>query len=76
LHSTAARTAPNIRQLIEKDKVLAIIGNVGTPTAIIAVPLANEEKTLLFAGGAVLRNVHRIATSSISDLVMQRRPEQ
>jgi branched-chain amino acid transport system substrate-binding protein len=55
----AARTAPNIRQLIEKDKVLAIIGNVGTPTAIVAVPLVNEEKTLLFAafaGGAVLRN--------------------
>jgi branched-chain amino acid transport system substrate-binding protein len=56
---SAARTGPNIRQLIEKDKVLAIIGNVGTPTAIVAVPLVNEEKTLLFAafaGGAVLRN--------------------
>ena len=26
------RTAPNIRQLIEKDNVLAIIGNVGSPT--------------------------------------------
>lgn len=54
-----ARTAPNVRQLIEKDKVLAIIGDVGTPTAIVAVPLVNEEKTLLFAafsGGAVLRN--------------------
>jgi branched-chain amino acid transport system substrate-binding protein len=54
-----ARTAPNMRQLIEKDNVLAIIGNVGSPTAIVAVPLANEEKTLLFApfaGGPVLRN--------------------
>jgi branched-chain amino acid transport system substrate-binding protein len=54
-----ARTAPNMRQLIEKDHVLAIIGNVGTPTAIVAVPLANEEKTLLFApfaGGPILRN--------------------
>jgi branched-chain amino acid transport system substrate-binding protein len=54
-----ARTAPNIRQLIEKDKVLAVIGNVGTPTAIVAVPLVNEGKTLLFAafaGGSVLRN--------------------
>ena len=53
-----ARTAPNMRQLIEKEHVLAVIGNVGTPPAIVAVPLANEEKTLLFApfsGGPVLR---------------------
>lgn len=55
-----ARTGPNIRQLIAKDKVLAIIGNVGTPSAIVAVPIVNEEKTLLFAafaGGSVLRDV-------------------
>ena len=54
-----ARTAPNMRQLIGKDNVLAVIGNVGTPTAIVAVPIANEQKTLLFAaysGGPVLRN--------------------
>src|SRR5271157_4445698 len=53
------RTGPNIRQLIEKDHVLAIIGNVGTPTAIVAVPLVNEQKTLLFApfsGGPIVRN--------------------
>jgi branched-chain amino acid transport system substrate-binding protein len=54
-----ARTARNMRQLIEKEHVLALIGNVGTPTAIVAVPLANEQKTLLFApfgGGPILRN--------------------
>ncbi|MBV9642312.1 MAG: ABC transporter substrate-binding protein [Verrucomicrobia bacterium] len=54
-----ARTGPNVRQLIEKDNVLAIIGNVGTPTAIVTVPLVQEEKTLLFAafsGGPILRN--------------------
>jgi branched-chain amino acid transport system substrate-binding protein len=54
-----ARTALNMRRLIEKEHVLALIGNVGTPTAIVAVPLANEEKTLLFApfaGGPILRN--------------------
>ena len=48
-----------MRQLIEKEHVLALIGNVGTPTAIVAVPLANEQKTLLFAplgGGPILRN--------------------
>jgi branched-chain amino acid transport system substrate-binding protein len=54
-----ARTGLNMRQLIEKEHVLALIGNVGTPTAIVAVPLANEQKTLLFApfaGGPILRN--------------------
>ena len=53
-----ARTAPNMRQLIEKDKVLAVVGNVGTPTAIAAIPIANEQKTLLYAaftGAGVLR---------------------
>jgi branched-chain amino acid transport system substrate-binding protein len=53
------RTAPNMRELIEKDNVLAVIGNVGSTTAIVAVPIANEQKTLLFgafSGGPVLRN--------------------
>jgi ABC-type branched-subunit amino acid transport system substrate-binding protein len=54
-----ARTAPNMRQLIEKEKVLAVIGNVGTPTAIAARPIFDEQKTLFFApftGAAMLRN--------------------
>ncbi|WP_394391756.1 ABC transporter substrate-binding protein [Shewanella woodyi] len=38
------RTAPNMRTLIEQDKVLAVIGNVGTPTAISAIPIANEKR--------------------------------
>ena len=52
------RTGPNMRELIEEDNVLAVIGNVGNPTAIVSVPLAEEEKTLLFAaysGGPILR---------------------
>ncbi len=52
------RTAPNMRQLIEKDNVLAVVGNVGTPTAIAAIPIANEQRTLFFAafsGAGVLR---------------------
>ena len=51
-------TAPNMRHLIQKENVLAIIGNVGTPTAISAVPIANQQKTLMFApftGAGVLR---------------------
>ncbi len=53
-----ARTAPNMRELIEKDNVVAIIGNVGTPTAIAAIPIAIEKKTLFYAaftGAGVLR---------------------
>ncbi len=53
-----SRTAPNMRKLIEQERVLAVIGNVGTPTAIAAVPIANEQKTLLFApftGAGMLR---------------------
>lgn len=52
------RAAPNMRRLLDKENVLAIIGNVGTPTAIAAIPIANESKTLFFAaftGAGVLR---------------------
>lgn len=52
------RAALNMRQLIDQEKVLAFIGNVGTPTAIVTVPIAQEKKTLLFgafSGGDVLR---------------------
>ena len=54
-----SRTAPNMRQLVDKENVLAVIGNVGTPTAIVAIPIAIEQKTLFFAaytGAGVLRN--------------------
>ena len=50
--------APNMRQLIDQDRVLAIIGNVGTPTAIVTVPIANEKHVLIFgalSGAQVLR---------------------
>lgn len=52
------RAAFNMRKLIEEDGVVAVIGNVGTPTAIVTVPIAEEKKTLLFgafSGGDVLR---------------------
>jgi branched-chain amino acid transport system substrate-binding protein len=53
-----ARAAPNMRKLIENDHVLAVVSNVGSPTATVEVPLADELKTLLFAlysGAPVLR---------------------
>ncbi|WP_454780404.1 ABC transporter substrate-binding protein [Legionella sp. WA2022007384] len=51
-------TAPNMRKLITHEQVLAIIGNVGSPTAAVSVPIAKELKTLLYgcyAGAQVLR---------------------
>ena len=33
------RTVPNMWQLINEENVLAIVGNVGTPTAVSAIPL-------------------------------------
>jgi branched-chain amino acid transport system substrate-binding protein len=53
-----ARTAPNLRRLVENEKVLAVMGDVGTPTAIAALPIAIEQKTLFFApftGAGLLR---------------------
>jgi ABC-type branched-subunit amino acid transport system substrate-binding protein len=53
------RAAFNMRQLINEDGVLAVLGNVGTPTAIVTVPIAESTHTLLlgaFSGGDVLRS--------------------
>jgi ABC-type branched-subunit amino acid transport system substrate-binding protein len=53
-----ARAAPNIHQLIQTDNVLCIIGDVGTPTAVVAVPIVMEERTPFFAaftGAGILR---------------------
>jgi len=53
------RCAPNMRQLIGDEGVVAVLGNVGTPTAIVSVPIANEMNTLLygaFTGAGVLRS--------------------
>jgi ABC-type branched-subunit amino acid transport system substrate-binding protein len=41
----------NMNILIDEEKVLAVLGNVGTPTAAVTVPIATEKKTLLFAPG-------------------------
>lgn len=53
------KCGPNMRELIDQEHVLAVIGNVGTPTAVVSVPIANEKKTLLFGamtGAGLLRN--------------------
>lgn len=53
-----SRTAPNMRALIDKEGVFAVLGNVGTPTAAVAVPIANEKKVPFwgaFTGAGLLR---------------------
>ncbi len=53
-----SRTAPNMRKLIDEEQVLAVIGNVGTPTAVAAIPIANASRTPFFGaftGAGVLR---------------------
>jgi ABC-type branched-subunit amino acid transport system substrate-binding protein len=50
--------AQNMVALIDEEKVLAVLGNVGTPTAKVTVPIATEKKTLLFGaftGAGLLR---------------------
>lgn len=52
------QSAPNMRQLIDDERVLGIIGNVGTPTAVAAIPISNASHTLFFAaftGAGALR---------------------
>lgn len=53
-----AKAAETMKQLYEKDQVFGIIGNVGTPTAVVAVPYALERRMLFFgafSGANVLR---------------------
>ncbi|MFG0287819.1 MAG: ABC transporter substrate-binding protein [Rhodopirellula sp. JB044] len=53
-----ARTVINMRRLIDEENVLGIIGNVGTPTAIAAVPISNRCQVpflCAFTGAGVLR---------------------
>ena len=53
-----SRTGPNIRALIDDDHVFAILGDPGTPTAAVAVPIANFAHVPFiapFTGAAILR---------------------
>lgn len=53
-----ARTGPNMRQLIEKEHAVVVVGNVGTPTVVAAIPIVNETHVPLvgcFTGAGNLR---------------------
>ncbi|MCP4639073.1 MAG: ABC transporter substrate-binding protein [bacterium] len=52
------RTVPNMLHLIHEEQVLAIVGNMGTPTAVAAIPIATDSGTVFFGaytGAGVLR---------------------
>src|SRR5215813_1143346 len=54
-----ARTTATMKQLYEKDQVFGLVGNVGTPTAVVALPYALDRKMLFFGaftGAGLLRN--------------------
>ena len=54
-----ARAAETMKQLYEKDQVFGVVGNVGTPTAVVALPYALERKMLFFGaftGAGLLRS--------------------
>jgi ABC-type branched-subunit amino acid transport system substrate-binding protein len=52
------RAVPNMHTLINENEVLALVGNVGTPTAVATVPIANRARVPFygaFTGAGVLR---------------------
>jgi len=52
------RTLGAMKQLVEKDGVFGIVGNVGTPTATIALPYALQQRMVFFGaftGAGLLR---------------------
>jgi len=57
---TPEKTVVNMHKLIDQENVLALIGNVGTPTAIAAVPIVNRSHVPLygaFTGAGILRRI-------------------
>ncbi|HKC10680.1 MAG TPA: ABC transporter substrate-binding protein, partial [Vicinamibacteria bacterium] len=53
-----ARTKETMQELLDRRKVFAIIGNVGTPTAEVSVPYSIDKKVLFFGaftGAPLLR---------------------
>ena len=54
-----ARTAETMKRLYENDQIFGVVGNVGTPTAAVALPYALDRKMLFFGaftGAGLLRS--------------------
>ena len=55
-----AKTVPNMRTVVSDPRVMAVVGNVGTPTAVAAIPVAVEAKVPFygaFTGAGALRKL-------------------
>ena len=53
------RTAETMKLLYEQDRVFGVVGNVGTPTAVVALPYALDHRMLFygaFTGASLLRS--------------------
>ncbi len=53
-----SRTGPAMKQLVEKEQIFAVVGNVGTPTAAVSIPYCMDRKVIFFgalSGGDALR---------------------
>jgi ABC-type branched-subunit amino acid transport system substrate-binding protein len=52
------RAGPNVRDLIDRENVFAIVGNPGTPTAAVTIPIVNAKHVPFvgpFTGAGILR---------------------
>jgi branched-chain amino acid transport system substrate-binding protein len=53
-----SRTSEAMKQLYEREQVFGVIGNVGTPTAVVSIPFALDRQMLFFGaftGAGILR---------------------
>ncbi len=53
-----SRTLPAMKQLVERERIFAVVGNVGTPTAAVSIPYCTQEHVIFFgalSGGDLLR---------------------
>ena len=54
-----AKTLPCMKELVERRRVFGVVGSIGSATAAVAVPYANEKSVLFFgafSGAPLLRN--------------------
>ena len=73
------RTALTMKQLYESDQVFGVVGNVGTPTAVVGLPYALDRKMLFFGaftGAGLLGVIHPTDMSSITEPATLKRPRR
>ena len=66
-----------MQQLYDKDQVFGFVGNVGTPTAAVALPFALDHRLLFFGaftGASILRPIRPTVTSSTIERATPKKP--